>query len=129
MDHGLRVSLRWWLKFLGNARPRVVALAPIGPPLLLFPDGFCEGEGDEVTAGIGAVLSSALSRQPVVSAHAMKARSMASATAAGATTGKSSKKLSVGTPKHLFRQVLNAAAARLNPTTLAPEPKGSAWAL
>ena len=73
--------------------------------------------------------SSALSRQPVVSAHAMKARSMASATAAGATTGKSSKKLSVGTPKHLFRQVMNAAAARLNPTTLAPEPKGSAWAL
>jgi hypothetical protein len=56
MDHGLRVSLRWWLKFLGNARPRVVALAPIGPPLLLFTDGFCEGEGDEVTAGIGAVL-------------------------------------------------------------------------
>ena len=33
-----------------------VPLAPIGPPLLLFTDGFCEGEGSEVTAGIGAVL-------------------------------------------------------------------------
>ena len=56
MDQGTRMSLLWWLKFLGEARPRVVALAPIGPPLLLFTNGFCEREGSEVTAGIGAVL-------------------------------------------------------------------------
>jgi hypothetical protein len=56
IDHNLRMALMWWRRFLGTARPRVVALAPVGPPLLLFTDGFCEGEGNEVVAGIGAVL-------------------------------------------------------------------------
>jgi hypothetical protein len=56
LDHNLRMALLWWRRFLGTARPRVVALAPGGPPLLLFTDGFCEGEGSEVVAGIGAVL-------------------------------------------------------------------------
>ena len=50
------MSLKCLLRFLGEARPRVVALAPVGPPLFLFTDGFCEGEGSEVVAGIGAVL-------------------------------------------------------------------------
>ena len=56
IDHNLRIALMWWLRFLGMSRPRVVALAPVGPPLLLFTGGFCEGEGSEVVAGIGAVL-------------------------------------------------------------------------
>ncbi len=61
-------AVRWWLRYLDEAAPRVVRAVAYTAPVLLFTDGACEGvAGQRVT--VGAVLFAPSLRQPEFFRH------------------------------------------------------------
>ncbi len=61
-------AMRWWLRYLDEAKPRLVRGASCTPPTLLFTDGACEGTGHQAVT-IGAVIFSPRLPRPQFFGH------------------------------------------------------------
>ncbi len=61
-------AMRWWLRYLDEAKPRLVRAASCTPPTLIFTDGACEGLGHQRVT-IGAVLFSPRLPRPQFFGH------------------------------------------------------------